>query len=152
MAQSTFLSILSFSKSHFLSQTVLPQLMFTKWFCLCYCCSFTQSWLTLCNPMDCSMPGFPVLHYLPELAQTHVLWIGDAIQASHPLLFPSTPAFNLSQQGLCLTRFSVLLVYKENPEIGWAKELGWMVPSLWYMVPSPSFIPVIQTYKRYFSY
>ena len=69
MAQSTFLSILSFSKSHFLSQTVLPQLMFTKWFCLCYC-SFTQSWLTLCNPMDCSMPGFRLHHHLLELAQT----------------------------------------------------------------------------------
>ena len=51
--------------------------------------------------MDCSTPGFPVLHYLPEFAQTHVHWIGDAIQASHPLSSYSAPAFNLSQhQGL----------------------------------------------------
>ena len=50
--------------------------------------------------MDCSTPGFPVLHYLPKFAQTHVHWVGDAIQPSHPLLPPS-PALNLSQhQGL----------------------------------------------------
>ena len=46
--------------------------------------------------MDCSTPGFPVLHYLLELAQTHVHWIGDAIQSSHPLSPPSSPAFYLS--------------------------------------------------------
>ena len=60
------------------------------------CCSVTKSCLTLCNPMDCSMPGFPVLHYLPELAQTHIHWVGDAIQPSHPLLSLSPPAFYLS--------------------------------------------------------
>ena len=50
--------------------------------------------------MDCSMPGFPVHHQLPEFTQTHVHWVGDAIQPSHPLSSPS-PAFNLSQhQGL----------------------------------------------------
>ena len=60
----------------------------------------TQLCQTLCNPMNCSMPGFPVLHYLLEFAQTPVHWVGDAIQPSHPLLLPS-PAFNLSQhQGL----------------------------------------------------
>ena len=59
-----------------------------------------QSCPTLCDPMDCSMPCFPVLHYLPEFAQTHVHWINDAIQWSHPLSSPS-PAFNLPQhQGL----------------------------------------------------
>ena len=63
--------------------------------------SVTQSSPTLCDPMDYSMPGFPVHHQLPELAQTHVHWAGDAIQPSHPLLPPSPPAFNLSQhQGL----------------------------------------------------
>ena len=46
---------------------------------------------------DCTMPDFPVLHHLPELAQTHVHWISDAIQPSHPLLSPSPPALNLSQ-------------------------------------------------------
>ena len=63
--------------------------------------SVTQLCPTLCNPMDCSMPGLPVHHQLPELAQTHVHRVGDAIQPSHPLSFPSPPAFNLSQhQGL----------------------------------------------------
>ena len=51
--------------------------------------------------MDCSMPGFPVHHQLPELAQTHVHQVSDAIQSSHPLSSPSPPAFNISQhQGL----------------------------------------------------
>ena len=51
--------------------------------------------------MDCSAPGFPVCHYLPEFAQTHARWIGDTNQPSHPLSSPSLPAFNLSQhQGL----------------------------------------------------
>ena len=63
--------------------------------------SVAQSFLTLCDPMHCSMPGFPVCHQLPELAQTHVHWVGDTIQPSHPLLSPSPPVFNLSQhQGL----------------------------------------------------
>ena len=65
------------------------------------CCSVTRECLTLCSPMDCSTPGFPALHHLPEFAQTHVHWVGDAIQPSHPLSLPSPPAFNLSQhQGL----------------------------------------------------
>ena len=56
---------------------------------------------TLCDPMDCSTPGFPVHHQLPESTQTHVHWDGDAIQPSHPLSSPSPHAFNLSQhQGL----------------------------------------------------
>ena len=60
-----------------------------------------QSCPTLCNPMDCSTPGLPVHHQLPEFTQTHVHWIGDAIQPSHTLSSPSPPAFNLSQhQGL----------------------------------------------------
>ena len=67
----------------------------------CYCCLVTQLCLTLCSPKDCSTPDFPVLHHLLELAQTHVHWVGDAIQPSHPLLSPSPPTFNLSQnQGL----------------------------------------------------
>ena len=65
------------------------------------CCSVAQLCLTLCNPTDSSMPGFPVLHYLLEFAQTHVHWVDDAIQPSHPLSPPSPPALNLSQhQGL----------------------------------------------------
>ena len=58
--------------------------------------SVAQSCPTLCNPMDCSMPGFPVHHQLPEFTQTHVPWVGVAIQPCHPLPSPS-PAFNLSQ-------------------------------------------------------
>ena len=53
-------------------------------------------WLSLCDPMDCSTPGLPVHHHLPEFAQTHVHGVGDAIQSSHPLSSPSL-AFNLSQ-------------------------------------------------------
>ena len=63
--------------------------------------SVAQLCLTLCDPMDCSMPGFPVHHQLPELAQTHVHRVSDAIQPSYPVLAPSPPAFNFSQhQGL----------------------------------------------------
>ena len=65
------------------------------------CCSVAQSCPTLCHPMNCSTPGLPVHHQLPELTQTHVHWVGNAIQPSHPLSSPSLPAFNLSQhQGL----------------------------------------------------
>ena len=59
--------------------------------------SVAQSCLTLCNPMDHSTPGLPVHHQLLEFTQTHVHWVGDALQPSHPLLSPSPPAFNLSQ-------------------------------------------------------
>ena len=63
--------------------------------------SVAQSCPTLCDPMNLSMPGLPVHHQLPEFTQTHVHWVGDAIQPPHPLLSPSPPAFSLSQhQGL----------------------------------------------------
>ena len=60
------------------------------------CCSIAKLCPTPCNPMDYKTPGFPVLHYLPEFAQTHVHWIGDAVQPLHPLLLPSPFAFSLS--------------------------------------------------------
>ena len=63
---------------------------------LCCCCSVAKWCLTLWDPIDCSSPGFPDLHYLLEFAQTHVHWVRDAIQPSYSLL-PSSPAFNLSQ-------------------------------------------------------
>ena len=67
---------------------------------LLFSCSVAQWCPTLYDPMDYSIPGSPVLHYLPEFAQTHVHWVDDAIQQSNPL-FPSSPALNLSQhQGL----------------------------------------------------
>ena len=69
------------------------------------CCSVAQLCLIICNPMDCSTPGFPVLHYLLEFAQTHVHWIGDAIQTSHPVIpfssylqsFPAPGSFPMCQ-------------------------------------------------------
>ena len=63
--------------------------------------SVAQSCPTLCDPMNCNMPGLPVNHQLPEFTQTHIHRVSDAIQPSHPLLSPSPTAFNLSQhQGL----------------------------------------------------
>ena len=63
--------------------------------------SVAQSCLTLCDPMNRSTPGFPVHHQLLKFTQTHVLWVGDAIQPSHPLLFHSPTAPISSQhQGL----------------------------------------------------
>ena len=53
-------------------------------------CSVTELCLTLCDPMDCSTPGFPVLRHLPEFAQTHVHWVDEAIQPSHPLYMTNT--------------------------------------------------------------
>ena len=63
--------------------------------------SVTQLCPTLCDPMNCSMPGFPAHHQIPELAQTHVHQVADAIKPSHPLLSPSPPTVSLPQhQGL----------------------------------------------------
>ena len=59
--------------------------------------SVAQLCLTLCDPMNRSMPGLPVHHQLPEFTQTHVHQVSDAIQSSHPLLSPSPPAPNPSQ-------------------------------------------------------
>ena len=72
------------------------------WLALCQFGSVTQSCpMTLCNPMDGKTPGLPVHYKLLEFAQTHVYWVRDVIQISHPLSSPSPPTFNLSQhQGL----------------------------------------------------
>ena len=56
--------------------------------------------VSVCDPMDCSTPGFPVPHQLPEFIQTHVHWVVDAVQPSHPLSSPSPPAFNPFQHGV----------------------------------------------------
>ena len=101
---------LSFSHCHFgLLFTILTtqQLVsshgvciYAMTFCI-HCFSIAKSCPTLCDPMNCSKPGFPVLHYLSEFAQTHVQWVSDAIQLSNPLLCPFLPAFYLFQhQGL----------------------------------------------------
>ena len=68
---------------------------------VCCCCSVTNLCLTLCNPKDCSMPGFPVPHHLSEFAQVQVHWISDATQPPPPLSSSSPLAFNHSPcQGL----------------------------------------------------
>ena len=69
--------------------------------CVCvytyvFCCSVAKLCPTLCDPMNCGMPGFLVLHHLLEFSQAHVHRVSDAIQPSHPLLFPSPPAIDLS--------------------------------------------------------
>ena len=68
--------------------------------------SVAQSCLTFCNPMDCSRPGLPVHQKYPEFTQTHVHWVGDAIQPSHPQSSPSLPTFNLSQDQSLFQRVS----------------------------------------------
>ena len=76
----------------------LCKAMKTQWSQNC-CCSVVQSYLTLCKPMDCSMPGLPVHHKLPEFTQTHVCWVSDVIQPSQsfpsppPSIFPSIRVF-----------------------------------------------------------
>ena len=77
-----------FKASNFLSSFLYSMPQFS---------SVAQSCPTLCDPMDCHMPGFPVHHQISELAKTHVHRVGDAIQPSHPRSSPSPPAFNLSQ-------------------------------------------------------
>ena len=80
--------------------------MTVKWYLKLYLSvqfsSVTQSCPTLCDPMNCSMPGLPVHHQLPESTQTHVHWVCDAIQPSHPLLSPSPPAPVLNHLNECI--------------------------------------------------
>ena len=84
--------------------------------------SVTQSCLTLCDPTDCSMPGLPVHHQLPELTKTHVHWIGDAIQPFHPVSLPSPVALNPSQyQGLFQSRGKPT----KCQEIRWGEQEKW---------------------------
>ena len=75
--------------------------------------SVTQSCLTLCDPMDRSMPGLPVHHHLPESTQTHVYRVGDAIQPSHPLSSPST-ALTVSQQASGSSQMSQLRIFSQQ--------------------------------------
>ena len=85
-------------------RTQRPHIVFLQCFFVCEsnccCCSVAKSCLTLCDPMDCGTPGFAVLHHLPEFAQTHVHWVSDAVQPSHPLLL------TLILSSSCVTPFS----------------------------------------------
>ena len=88
--------------------SLMPGHWFTSSKCSVQFSLVAQSCLTPCNPMDCSMPGLPVHYQLPEFTQTHVHWVSDAIQLSHPLSSPSPPALNLSQH-------RGLLIWNESP-------------------------------------
>ena len=93
--------------------------------------SVTKSCLTLCDPMDCRTPGLPVHHQLPELTETYVHQVSDAIQPSHPLLSPSPPAFNLSQhQGLfqwVSSSHQVAKVLEFQPDISPSNEYSGLI-------------------------
>ena len=99
--------------------------------------SVAQSCTTVCDPMNCSMPGLPVHHQLPESTQTHVHWVGDAIQSSHPLspllllpsIFPSIRVFSneSAPQSLIKTQANMKLGESagalESPVLtGWGKQ------------------------------
>ena len=92
-----------------LSFLMYKEILKLNWKWDCYCL-VTESCLTVCSPMDCSMPGFPVLYHLPQLAYTHVHWVSDTIQPSHPLLslllllsvFPSIRVFS-NESVRCIT-------------------------------------------------
>ena len=122
--------------------------------------SVAQSCLTLCDPMDCSTPGFPVHHQLLEFIQTHVHWVGDAIQPSHPLSSPSPPTFNLSQhQGLfkwvsslhqvtkILASASVLpMNIQDWFPLGWTSWIRYALsPSHWLSASSGSILVLVVT-------
>ena len=90
------LDLMEFRKPDSLKERIFAKkYIFTK-IMYAHCCSVTKLCPTLSDPMDCSMPGFRVLHYLPEFSQIHVHWVSDATQTSHPLSPPSPPALSLS--------------------------------------------------------
>ena len=94
----------------------------------CCFCSGSQSCSNLCNPMDYSTSGSPILHHLPEFAQTHVHWVTDVIQSRHPLPSPSPPALNLSQhQGLFQWVSSSFQVAKVLELQLWYQSFQWII-------------------------
>ena len=95
----------------------------------CYCCSVTQSYPTLCDPMDYCTPAFLVLHHLPELAQIHGHWVCDAIQTSRPLSSPSlsTCLQSFQHQGLfqwVTSSHQVAKVFKNQEKVPKERK-GW---------------------------
>ena len=98
----------------------------------CQHCSVALSCLTLCDPMDCSTPGFPVHHRLLELAQAHVHWISDAIQPSHPLSSPSPLALNISQHRIFSNKSALsirwLNCWSFSFSISLSNEYSWLIP------------------------
>ena len=110
-----FVSSLCSSRNHWLFPGGIPQGQSFE-----DCCSVAHLCPTLYDPMYCRAPDFPVFHRLLEFAQTHVHWVGDAIQSSHPLLSPSPPALNLSQ------RLKIMMC-RGRPVL--ASEPGWRILS-----------------------
>ena len=78
---------------------------------------------TLCNPMNCGTPGLPVRHQLPEFTQTHIHWVGEAIQPSHPLSSPS-PASNPSQH----QTFQMSQLFTWGGQSTGVSALAWFLP------------------------
>ena len=119
--------------------------------------SATQSCLALSDPMDCSMPGLPVHHQLLEFTQTHVHWVGDAIQPSHPLSSPSPLTFSLSQhQGLFQWVSSsyqvaeVLEFQLQHQSFQWIFRTDFLYDWLVWSPCSPRYPPIkINSLKRY---
>ena len=106
------------------------------------CCSIAKSCLTHCDPMNCSTPGSFVLLYFLQFAQIYILWIGDAIYPSHPLLPPSLFAFNLSQhQGLFQWVSSLHQVAKES--IGASASILPMTTQGWFPLGSTGLISLL---------
>ena len=97
----------------FLCQWRFRLLQITPYLCCCWS-SVAKLYPLLCDPMNCSTPGFPVLYYLLEFAQTRVHWVNDAIQPSHPLLPPSPPALNFFYREI--QRWAFLLWDVEDKE------------------------------------
>ena len=115
--------------------------IFISWYHRACSVQFSRSVMsTLCDPMNCSMPGLPVHHQLPEFPQTHVHRVGDAIQPSHPQSSPSPPALNSSQhQGLfqwvsslheVAKVLDLLSVYNSQT---WVPSWGWWVRPMWFL-------------------
>ena len=117
--------------------------------------SVTQSCPTVCDPMNYSMPGLPVHHQLPEFTQTHVHWVGDAIQPSHPLLSPSPPVPSPSQhQGLFkwvnslheVAKVSALASFLPKNTQGWSP-LEW---TAWISLQSKGFSNLLAYWVQHF--
>ena len=117
----------------------------------CCCYLVAQLFLTLCDPRDCSMPGFPVLHHLSEFTLTHVHWVKDTIQPSHLLLSPPPPTFYLSQhQGLfqwlssSLQVAKVLALQLQHQSFQWILRIDFLVWSPCYPRDSQESSPTPQ--------
>ena len=93
--------------------------------------SLSHVWL--CDPMNCSTPGFPVCHYLPEFAQTHSHWVSDAMQPSHPLLPPSPLTLNLSQHQVLFNELTLHQLAKllEVPSVSFSSVAQSCMTTTW---------------------